>query len=257
MIKFLKIGIGCLLVLSFGCKSVKTYTSNGALNPKMSSKQLIKAHAKNEFDFSTLQAKVKVNYVQGSKSQTHTLSLRMEKDKTIWISATLAMVRAKITPNKVSFYNKLDNTYFEGDFSLISQLLGTALNFENIQNLLIGQALYDLNDKPYEADVFDTSYLLKPRHQNTVFEIFFLLNPEHFKMNSQQLAEPLKRRLLQIDYKQYQEVKGQMLPQEIKIIAVEDDSETSLNMVFKSVSLNDQLRFPFKIPSGFKEIVIQ
>jgi hypothetical protein len=257
MTKFLKIGVLCMLLLSFGCRSAKTLTANGELNPKVSSKQLIKSHVKNDLDFKTLQSKVKVNYVQDTKEQTHTINLRIEKDKTIWISATLGIVRAKITPNKVSFYNKLDNTYFDGDFSLISELLGTELNFENVQNLLLGQALYDLEAKPYESDVFDKSYLLKPKDQNTLFEIFFLLNPAHFKMDSQQLAQPLKRRLLQIDYKDYQEVEKKILPQHIKVMAVEDDSETIISMEFKSVSLNNELRFPFRIPSGFEEIVIK
>lgn len=257
MTKYIKIGVLCLLLASFSCKSAKTLTADGTLNPKVSSKQLIKAHTKNDVDFKTLQSKVKVNYIQDTKEQSYTLNLRIEKDKTIWISATLGIVRAKITPNSVSFYNKLDNTYFDGDFSLISKWLGTKLNYENVQNLLLGQALYDLEAKPYESDIFDKSYLLKPKDQNTLFEIFFLLNPGHFKMDSQQLAQPLEHRLLQIDYKDYQEVDKQILPQHIKVMAVEEDAETIISMEFKSVSLNNELRFPFRIPSGFEEIVIK
>ena len=62
--------------------------------------------------------------------------MRMEKDQKILIMSTpISVVKALITPEKVSFYNKLDNTYFEGDFKYLSDLLGTDLDFEKVQNL--------------------------------------------------------------------------------------------------------------------------
>ena len=257
MIRFLQTALLILVILFTACKSAKSVTKSGVLDSGITSKELIRAHKKQNFKFKTLQSKVKVEYTQGTKSQSHTVNLRMEKDKIIWISASFAVVRAKITPERVSFYNKLDNTYFDGDFSLISDLLGTELDFNNVQSLLLGQALFDLNKKDFETDVFDTSYLLTPLDQNTLFEIFYLLNPSHFLMDSQQLAQPLERRMLQIDYKNYQEVEKHILPQNIRVIAVEDTEETIIDMELKSVSLNNDLRFPFRIPSGFKEIEIE
>jgi hypothetical protein len=240
-----------------GCKSSKQITSSGELNTKLTAKQLIKEHHKKEPKFKTLQARVKVEYVQGDKSQSHTINLRMEKDKTIWLSATLGIVRAKITPTKVSFYNKLDNTYFDGDFSLISDLLGTKLDFEKVQNILLGNALYNLKGDNYSTDVHEGSYVLAPKNQNQLFEIFYLLNPTHFKMDSQQLSQQLEQRFLEIDYKDYQIVDKQIVPQNVKVIALEKDFETTITMEFKSVSLNSNLNFPFRIPNGFQEIVIK
>src|SRR5210317_1617788 len=179
-----------LIVIFAACKSVKPITESGKLDATVTSKQLIKAHNKKEANFKTLQAKVKVEFVQGAKSQTHTVNLRIEKNKTIWISAKFAILRVKITPQKVSFYNELDNTYFDGDFTLISELLGTKLNFKNLQNLLLGIALFDLDKKAYEADTYETSYILKPYNQDSLFEIFYLINTSYFLMDSQQLAQP-------------------------------------------------------------------
>jgi hypothetical protein len=245
------------LFVAFGCKSSKQLTSSGELNTKLTAKQLIKEHHKNDTKFKTLQARVKVEYIQGDQEQSHTINLRMEKDKTIWLSATLGIVRAIITPTKVSFYNKLDNTYFDGDFSLISNLLGTTLDFEKVQNILLGNALYNLKEGSYNADIHEGSYVLSPKDQNQLFEIFYLLNPAHFKMDSQQLAQPLEQRMLEIDYKEYQIVDKQIVPQNVKVIALEKDFETIISMEFKSVTLNTELRFPFRIPNGFEEIVIK
>ena len=139
--------------------------ASGELNTRLTAKQLIKEHNKSEAKFKTLQARVRVEYVQGDRSQSHTVNLRMEKDKTIWLSATLGIVRAKITPSKVSFYNKLDNTYFDGDFSLISNLLGTTLDFEKVQNILLGNAIYNLDNEKYDNDIHEGSYVLSPKNQ--------------------------------------------------------------------------------------------
>lgn len=246
-----------LLLVSFGCKSTKNITSNAELDKKLSSRQLIKEHTKSFANFKTLQSRVKVDYQQGDAEQSHTINLRMEKDKTIWLSATLGIVRAKITPTKVSFYNKLDNTYFDGDFSILSDLLGTELDFNKVQSLLLGETLFDLSIHSYKADIFEKSYLLQPKKQSELLEIFLLLNPSHFKMDSQQIAQNLEKRLLQIDYKDYQEINKQVLPKNVNIVAVEGNFETKINMEFKSVSLDTDLRFPFRIPSGFKEIVVK
>ncbi len=257
MKKLTYIVLAIVLLISFGCKSTKNVTSNGELDKKLSSRQLIKEHTKAFTNFKTLQSRVKVEYLQGDMEQTHSINLRIEKDKTIWLSATLGIVRAKITPTKVSFYNKLDNTYFDGDFSLLSDLLGTELDFNKVQNLLLGEALFDLSFHGYKAEVFDKSYLLQPKRQSELLEILLLLNPSHFKMDSQQISQSLNRRMLQIDYKDYQEVGKQILPKNVYITALEGSFETRINMEFKSVSLDADLRFPFRIPSGFEEIVIK
>ncbi len=253
----LKIVSFTLILFCLGCKSTKKITTSSELNHKLSSKELIKKHLKSETDFKTLQARVKVEYIQGKMSQGHSINLRMEKDKTIWLSATLGIVRAKITPTKVSFYNKLDNTYFDGDFSLISDLLGTELNFDNLQSLLLGESLFNLEKDNYIVDIHEKSYVLQPKKKNELLKILLLLNPSHFKMDSQQLFQNLKNRILEIDYKDYQKIGNQVFPQNIEITAIEDAFKTIINMEFKSITLDNDLRFPFRIPSGFEEIVIK
>ena len=242
-------------VLLLGCKSKSTLTT-GTNNLNLSAKQLIKENGKQTPKFKTLAARVKIDYTEGTSSKSTTVSFRMEKNKTIWMSK-LGFVKVLITPERVSFYNKLDNTYFDGDFSLISNLLGTTLDFEKVQNILLGNAIYNLDDEKYDNDIHEGSYVLSPKNQKELFEIFYLLNPSHFKMDSQELAQSLEQRMLKIDYKDYQKIDRQIVPQNVKVIAIENSDETSISMEFKSVALNTELRFPFRIPNGFDEIVIK
>ncbi|MFD1161277.1 MULTISPECIES: DUF4292 domain-containing protein [Hwangdonia] len=240
-------------LLMFSCKSSKTI-STGEANYDLSTRQLINENAKQAARFKTLQAKLKISYFQDQKEQTHAVSFRAKRDEVLWISATFSVIRAKVTPEKVSFYNKLDNTYFEGDYEYLSDLLGTELDFKKVQNLLLGEALFNLKEEAYKSSVDNGVYVLQPKKQRELFEIFFLLDPSYFKVKSQQISQPKTFRHLQIDYLAYQEVNGQTLPLHTKIIAVDANEETIIKLEFKNVSLNEDLRFPFKIPSGFKEI---
>jgi len=241
-----------LLVFVFACKAKKV-SGNGALNTKITTKQVIKNSDKSKSKFKTLAGRIKIELLEDNKSQSYSLSMRMDKDQTIWMSK-LGIVKAIITPNRVAFYNKLDNTYFDGDFAFLSDLLGTELDFYKVQNLLLGEPLFDLNEQDYEASAYEKSYLLTPKNQKELFELFLLFNPKHFKMDSQQITQDKEGRHLEINYKTYQNVEDEILPETIKVNALELGESLIVNLEFKGIELNKKLNFPFKIPSGFEPI---
>lgn len=246
-----------ILGLSVGCRSTKTLTSSAVIEKGMTAKQIIRETTKQEVRFKTLQAKVRIDYTEGSTGNGTTVTLRMEKDKAIWMSAPLGIARVMITQDSVKFYDKLNNQFFNGDFSLLTRLLGTDIDFEKIQNILLGEPIFDLKADTYVTAANDESYVLHPKDQRALFELFFLINPGFFKLDSQQLYQPLEKRMLQIDYKKYQEVSKQIFPENIRIIAVEKNDEIIIDLDFKSIQLNGEIRFPFNIPSGYKEIELE
>ncbi|WP_246293624.1 MULTISPECIES: DUF4292 domain-containing protein [Winogradskyella] len=254
----LKVVFSAMLIgLVMSCSGTKSVIASGVASDKLSAKQVIKQHEKSESDFKTMNAKVAIDLIQGEKNQGYTFSFRMEKDQVIWLSAPFGMARMMITPDKVKFYNKLDGEYFDGDYKLLSDVVGVDLDFNKVQNILLGQAIYDLQEEAHQVSVNGNSYALSPKDQNVLIELFYLINPSHFKMDSLQMYQQSEKRMLQVDYASYQEVDKQIIPENIKIIAVDNDDEVIITMAFKSVSLNDEVRFPFNIPAGYKEIVIK
>ncbi|QLG45193.1 DUF4292 domain-containing protein [Costertonia aggregata] len=252
--KILILSVFCLVSIS--CKTNKII-ADGKVDNTLSAKGVIKKHYGSKLDFKTLSGKMKIDYSDGQSSQGVSVSLRMEKDKAIWLSAPLGMVKVYITPQKVSFYNKLQNEYFNGDFSYLSQLLGTELDFENLQNLLLGEAVLDLRKERYNAEVVANTYQLKPRKPLDLFKILFQIEPKHFKMASQQLSQPLEKRLLEINYQEYQEVDSQMIPNSIAIAAIQGNERTTIDIDYRNIELNKSIKFPYKIPKGFDEIILK
>lgn len=246
-----------ILVLLMSCRSSRGVVSDGSISDRLTTKQLIRENGRRDAKFKTLQAKIKIDIFQDGSEQGYSVTLRMEKEKTIWISATLGLARAKITPDQVQFYDKINKQYFDGDYSLLSNLLGIELNFDQVQSLLIGEPIFNLKNEDYEISNNESSYVLAPKNQNPLLELFLLFNPTHFKMDSQQLSQPQKMRFLELDYTNYQVIEKEILPKNIKIIAIEENEELNVELEYKSVSLNQDLRFPFKIPSRFEEIKIE
>lgn len=242
-----------LFVASCGTKKVVT---DGTVNEKMSAKNIIRQHYLNQLDFKTLAGRLKIGYSDGETEQNLSVSLRMEKDKVIWISAPLGIVKAYVTPERVSFYNKLDNEYFDGDFTYLSNLLGTELDFEKVQNLLLGQALFNLKEGGYTKSISGENYELKPKTSETLFKTLFQIEPRNFKMASQQLSQPLRKRLLDINYKNYQKIHKWILPNKIYILAIEDDVRNAIDIEYRNIEFDQPVRFPYKIPEGYKEIVL-
>ena len=245
-----------LLLILFSSCGAKKVISDGTTSEKMSAKNIIHQHYLNQLDFKTLAGKLKIEYSDGESSQSLAVSLRMEKDKVIWISAPLGIVKAYITPDRVSFYNKLENEYFDGDFSYLSNLLGTELDFDKVQNLLLGQALLDLRDESYTKSISGENYELKPKNPGTLFKTLFHVEPKNFKMASQQLSQPLRKRLLDINYKNYQEIHKWILPNEIYIVAIDNEVRNTIDIEYRNIEFDQPVRFPYRIPEGYEEIVL-
>jgi len=250
------IGIAAFSLLILSCKSKKVLT-DGTIDDKLSAKTIIRTHYQNALDFKTLRGKMRIDYSDGESSQGVSVSLRMEKDKAIWISAPFGMVKAYITPGRVSFYNKLQNEYFDGDFAYLSNFLGTELDFGQVQNLLLGEALFDLKEAKYEASVVNGDYRLKPKKAMDLFKVLFEIEPKNFKMASQQLSQPLKKRLLEINYTDYQKINKWILPQQIAVAAIDGEERNTVDIEYRNIEFDQKLSFPYKIPNGFDEIILK
>ncbi len=255
---FSKILILILLVVT-SCKTTKNTTGINNVDI-LSTNKIISNHYTNNFHQQTVSANLKTKYKDNKTSATVSIKLRLEKDKTIWMSATkfgIPLAKVKITPNRVLYYEKLQRTYFDGDFSLLSKWLGTELDYEKVQNILLGQAVLNLKKGRYNSVINENSYQLSPKKDNELFGILFFMNPYTFKVNKQEIRHPEKQQLLSVSYPNYSEIKGEQFPKNINIRAIENMNLTTINIEYHSVEFNNVLTFPFSIPNGYKEISLK
>ncbi len=247
-------GVVLILITALtGCRS-SDVLATGKLDTRVNSKQVVRQHMEGQTEFNTISGRLGVEYRDGEASQNTTFSLRMKKDQVIWLSAPLGIVKVYISPSRVSFYNKLQNEYFDGDFSYLSELLGSDIDFEKLQNLLLGQAVVDLRDEKYQLDFTPEAYRLTPTQAEPLQKLMFLIEPGNFRLSSQLLAQPALDRAMEVRYSSYQKVQGEVIPNRVKIEAMDTGSEVKITIEYKQIELNRELRFPYKIPKGFNAI---
>lgn len=225
----------------------------------VSAKKVIAAHKAAAPDYKTLAARMQLVYETDEKLQRITVSLRMEKDRNIWIKASvvgITLAKVLITPTRVSYYETIGKTYFEGDFALLGEWIGTPINFQQAQNMLLGQSIFALNPAEYESEVFQNKFKIRPKQQPQDFIHSLFLNPDNFKIALETLSQPSSDRLLSIRYTDYQKIGGQYFPSAILINTSEKGKKTKIEMNFKKIDLNAGVSFPFEIPTGYEKILI-
>ena len=242
-----------ILVLLSSCRGAKTITASG----NVSVNDIISNHNEAEPNFKTLAGRVQVAYEDSRKEQSITASLRIKKDKVIWIKAAvlgITLAKVLITPEGVRYYETISNTYFEGDFTFLSDLLGTEIDFKKAQDVLLGQSIFNLDSSGYVSQMSLDKFKLQPRRQAKNFIHFIFLNPENFKISAETLSQPDNNRTLDVRYDDYRLIEGGYYPSIIEINAYEKDSKTKIRLKFRKIDLNVDIRFPFNIPKGYEEI---
>ena len=169
------------LGLIISCKSAKV---SDVHIKNLSAKSVIKKNYKTNFDKKTVRANLTVKYYGKSELPNLKASLRIKKDSVIWLSfSKLGFPIAKlfITPTRVQFYEKISKTYFDGNFDLISEKLGTEFDFYKVQNLFLGEPLLNLKEEKYLVQTQQNQYKLTPK-ENRLFDISFWIDPNNFKL---------------------------------------------------------------------------
>ncbi len=111
----------------------------------------------NEFKFDWISAKFKLDIVIDKKKNSLTGQLRMRKDSVLWVSFSPAlgieMARLLITTDSVKFINRINKTYFLGDYKLVNNFLDSNVDFDVLQSILLGNDLTYYEDGKFRDDV--------------------------------------------------------------------------------------------------------
>jgi len=244
-----------ILFVSFAsCKSTKV--SNKSIND-LSGKTIVKKNKEASLDQLVVKASMFIKYRGKEDMPNINASLRMIKDSIIWLSFSklgFPIAKLKVTPDEVMFYEKIGKTYFEGDFELISGWLGTDFDFMKIQNLFLGEALSHLEDQKYQVNIVENYYELLPKKKNDMYDILYWIDPYNFKIMKEEVRAAEKNQKLTILYKDFDKINESLFPKGFLITAVGDLQTTIIDVNYKNVQFNAPLKFPFEIPSGYRNI---
>ena len=240
------------------CSAKKAVISETAINNKLTADKIIENHYKNKLNFNTLYIKSNVSYRDPNQSQNVTAEIKIKKNEIILVSIRIlgiTMAKALITPEKVQYYEKLNSNYFDGNYLTLSKLLGTELDFQKVQNLLLGEAIDNLRNGKYNFTLEDNKYKLASVSNSGISKTFYL-SGDNYLLNKEDISQPGLERMLQVIYPARKSAEEYNLPSGISIEANQKSEKTTININYNSISFNEELSFPYSVPNSYERVFI-
>jgi len=248
-----------LFVFSFllSCKSVKNTKGNLAY---MNSKKIIENHYNKNVYPDHLKAQLVFKYKGKEELPSINASMRMIKDSVIWMSFSklgFPVGKLMISPDRVLFYEKINKKYFDGDYRLISEQIGTKMDFEKVQSLFFGEPIFDLKKRKYKAEIDENHYKLTSKKKEAGFDTFFWFDPVFFNLIKEEFILPGEQKKVKIDYSYTNKKESLNLPRDFSITLNTKKGNTRIEVQYRKLEPDVRLNFPFKMPENYKEIKLK
>ncbi len=255
-----------LTIIFVSCGSQKTLTNKvDNTNTSKDFISIIDKIDKTYIQDSTITFNSRLEYIQNGKSQPKvSMQTKMHKNEFIWASASMIVPlgRVLITPDGAKGYAKFPKkVYFDSDYSFIEDKIQLKnLEYEQIESLLTGRPLFDINPKEYSFSKSENGYiitykdnekLIKNKSSKDVTRLFQL--NKDFLITKQSFIKPDTNSKIEVYYNDFTLIGTQYFPKLMKIIVV-DKKNIELNMTHKTINVNELLQVPFKLPTNYQKL---
>ncbi len=268
--------LSILTINSYSCKSkkeavnspkpeiIQTPPNSGLLNsiPDSLSNAIYAA----DVPIKWFSAKVSANTDIDKQTNSFSANLRLKRDSAIWMSISPALgievARALITPDSLKFINRLNGTYFKGNYQYLNKLLQIEVNFKMVQAILLGNAYLHYTVENYVSDsengdlVLSTLKKRKIRRENELDipqiltqEIWF--SPLKQKIVRMEMQDYRPIRKFTVDYPEFELVEEYRLPKKLSVLA-QADKHVKIELEYSRMTVNKELNLPFNIPDNYE-----
>lgn len=224
-----------------------------------------------ELKYSELSAKFSAEYRNKGQKNSFNGQLRIKKDSVIWLSFSpvlgIEVFRIMITQDSVKFFNRMNDTYFIGDYAYVNKFLNTNIDYDIIQSFLTGNDLTFYEKGKFRAAIDKGQYKLSTaartklkktvRHeeetQNVLIQNIWI-DPENFKITQADVKE-IRRPNTKLDatYSEFEKTGDHLFPSKMTFDIIADN-KLQVKVNFSRVTINQPLTFPFRVPNGYRKI---
>lgn len=224
-----------------------------------------------ELKFEWFSAKFSADYVNRGKETSFSGQIRIRHDSLIWLSLTpmlgIEAMRLMITQDSVLLINRLNNTYFRGDYDYLNRFLNTNIDYDLLQAFLLGNDLQFYEEGKFRASIDNHEYKLstgerrklkkfvRSSHENLkIFIQNIWLDPVNFKITRADVREIRRDNIkLESTYGNFEAMGDQLFPKTMQY-TIWADNTIRVHADFSKMSLEGPLQFPFKIPSSYERV---
>ncbi|MCC5945119.1 MAG: DUF4292 domain-containing protein [Bernardetiaceae bacterium] len=244
--------LSLLLVVATGCRK-----SNATQSSKLAEKYGIE-----NVDFNYLTSKSRLVYQDENQNLKSGIDVRMQKDSTIWLSARpmlgIEAMRMLVRRDSIFMIDKINKTYSAMNFEQLSARAGANLNFDRLQAILLGNMPIWDEATGIIRETEGENFVLKTQEND--WEVLMRVSRSHRKLSFLEIMLPNTPNFMRVNYANFVDVDKYKIPHEIEtdisFLQKGAVSTARFEIEHKKITLtNEQLTFPFSIPSGYKERV--
>jgi hypothetical protein len=175
-----------------------------------------------------------------------------------------------VTQDSAMYMDRLNDTYFKGDYNYINSKLNTAddLDLDLLQSMMIGNCMEFYSDTAKMKSYFDGKqyiistirkrnlrrvlYRNRPYHSKED-EQFIFLDPVDFHITHVRLEDFVNHRTFDAYYSDFQKVDSVMFPFHIQYQIVAQKN-IKIDLQYKKVSFKQEESVPFIIPKKYQRV---
>lgn len=283
-------------LVAFSCSKKKELVEKKEPLRNRSAGFLLRKYEENMFKFDWLGMKIDADYAVMGETQGFKATIRMKRDSIIWISITPAlgieMIRMVVTEDSLKYISKIPENkfYYLGQFEDINNLIGIGIDFDMLQDLLIGNALgLDKDEGKFRSETDDGNYLLiskykrkvrrvvgiddrkleddtivvnpnDPRYQRTMRRVDeenvlivsrYWLEPENYKLTKSIFNDLVRQRTMEVRYSEFQQDHEQYFPAICSLKLSNPGGDQEMRFEITKLSSGKSYEFPFDIPEDY------
>ena len=253
-------------VLLLSCKA-KTATNN-----PIGTDNAIAANAtffnkiKEKSNFQQLKINSRVSIENGTFIPTLDATIYIENGQKVWmnmIAIFLNVGRGIATPEGIKGYEKWNKTYIESDFSYLNNLLNVNfIDFNSLQNLLIGKTFIPVNEKDFvltknaQGYTLTSAKNLKFENDGKVSEYAVQLDyANDFNLSKVNLKNVNSADNLEVSYSNWTTFESTNLPTNVKILI--KGTKTSQIMLENTKFDSSKMETPYSVPNNYTKTEIR
>lgn len=251
--------VGAMLLLLAGCKTRKEWGEvlvEGERYVSRSEAAAIKrsvGHAR--MDYNTFIGRAKSTFQLNKDIHDVTTHVRIRKDEAIWVSVTavlgMEVARVLITPDRIRIINRMQSVYVDQPFDYIHRFASKQLDFQALEDLLVGEVLQSLVDNNTQVTAFDDGYVLRGEQGGLEYEL--TLDPTH-RIRFTTLEEPDMEQRLTAMYESRATFSGRVFPQVLQLAMLAKGLDLQIDMAYNRATFDEPVETPFTIPPRFTEV---
>lgn len=216
--------------------------------------------------FQQVKINSKIDAETGAFVPTIDAAIYIENSKKVWMNMSVLfanVARGIATPEGIKGYEKWNKTYIESDFSYLNNLLNVNfINYDALQNLLVGKTFIPVNEKDFVLTKNAQGYTLtsaknqKVTVNGSTSEYLVKMNyDENFDLQDVLLKDATTADNLEVQYSNWTDVGSERFPRNVKIII---KGQKNGQILLENTKFDfAKMETPYSVPSNYTKKTIK